>query len=243
MTGPGLNSSNPRPPAVSIEGLSKLYHRTTALKELDLLIDGGAIVGVLGPNGSGKSTLLRTIAGLCRPDAGQVLVSGLPPSPRTKEFVAYVPEGSYLYSWMTLGQTLDFVGSFYEDWGAAKATELIRFMNLRLDHQVGELSKGMKARLRLILAMARNADLVLLDEPLAGIDPPSRARILETMIKEYRGQEQTIVLSTHEVGEVEQVLDRVVFLREGEIVIDANADDLRQERGTSIEGLMREVYQ
>ncbi len=229
-------------PLVKLEGVLKRFGSTTALRGVSLSVDRGSVLGLLGPNGSGKSTLLKTLVGLYHPEEGRVLIGGVPPSGATRAITAYVPEEDHLYDWMSVGGMLDFVSRFYDDWDAVKARELLDFMGLDRSARVGSLSKGMRGRLRLILAMARAADLVLLDEPLAGLDLPSRARILETIIGEYRAGDQTIILSTHEVAEVETVFDRVVLLQEGRVVLDEEAEDLRRKRGKSVEALMKEVF-
>ncbi|MBC7106115.1 MAG: ABC transporter ATP-binding protein, partial [Firmicutes bacterium] len=186
---------------VEIDGLHKTYFRTRALSGIDLKLERGLIFGLLGPNGSGKSTLLKTIAGLVRPTSGRVLVDGQKPSAATRALVAYLPETDHLYPWMTVRETLDFVSAFHADWEASRAAALLAFMELDAARRVGDLSKGQRARLKLVLALSRRAPLVLLDEPLSGIDPPSRARIIRAVVGEYRLGEQTIVLSTHQVKE------------------------------------------
>ncbi|MEW5763295.1 MAG: ABC transporter ATP-binding protein [Bacillota bacterium] len=227
---------------VEIDGLHKTYFRTRALNGIDLKLERGLIFGLLGPNGSGKSTLLKTIAGLVRPTSGRVLVDGQTPSVATRALVAYLPETDHLYTWMTVRETLDFVSAFHADWEARRAAALLAFMELDAARRVGDLSKGQRARLKLVLALSRRAPLVLLDEPLSGIDPPSRARIIRAVVGEYRLGEQTIVLSTHQVKEAEGVFDRVVFLREGRVALCETAENLRAAHGCSVQDLWERVY-
>lgn len=227
---------------VSFERVTKSFGRKRALDELSLTIREGSILGLLGPNGSGKSTLLKLIAGLYRPDAGKVTIDGEEPSPKTKAKVAYLPEIDYLYGWMSVRQTLEYVSAFYADWDAARAKEMLDFMGLDPAARVSRLSKGMRARLKIVVAMSRSAPIVLLDEPLSGIDPTSRSRVLRAIVSEYRAGSQTIVMSTHDVAESEGLFEEVLFLREGRVALTGDAEQLREERGKSIRDLFEEVY-
>ena len=226
----------------TFNGVTKRFGRKPAISDLSVTIREGVFLGLLGPNGSGKSTMLKLIAGLYRPDAGTVLIDGDPPSPATKAKVAYLPEIDHLYSWMTVKQTLDYLSAFHRDWDKARAGELVRFMGLDLSARVGRLSKGMRARLKIVAAMSRSAEVVLLDEPLSGIDPPSRSKVLEAILSEYRLGSQTIVMSTHDVVETESLFEEVLFLKDGKVALSGNADALREERGKSIRDLFEEVY-
>lgn len=227
---------------VELQDVRKRYSRAKALDGITLNIKRGQILGLLGPNGSGKSTLLKTISGLVFPDSGDVLVEGQRPSYRTKAKVAFLPEIDYLYSWMTVKEIIDFVASFYSDWQVERAEELVKSLNIEKDQKIGNLSKGQRARLKLLLALSRNVPLVLLDEPLSGIDPPSRASIISSVVTEYRAGEQTIIFSTHEVRESESVFDDVVFLHKGKLKLYDSAENLRSQYGCSIQDLWRKVY-
>lgn len=227
---------------VEITGLVKRYPGTYALDGIDLAISSGQIYGLLGPNGSGKSTLLKCVAGLLKPDSGQVKVFGETPGRASKARVAYLPEIDYLYRWMRVGEILDFVAAMYPDWQEDKVDELLKNMNLTRDKKINSLSKGMRARLKLVIAMSRQAELILLDEPLSGLDPSSRGRIVDMILSEFRSDSQSVILSTHEVGETESLYDFVIFLDNGTIKIMDVAEDLRQSRGLSINDLFREVY-
>ncbi|HHW12025.1 MAG TPA: ABC transporter ATP-binding protein [Firmicutes bacterium] len=224
-----------------LENLVKRYHLTKALDGVNLSIDRGKVVGLLGPNGSGKTTLLKIVAGLRRPSRGQVRVFGMIPGPETKKRVAFLPEVNTFYNWMTVDDLLEFVKSFHPDLDLEKADSLKSFMNLKGEVKIGALSKGQQARLKLIVGLSRQAELMLLDEPLAGIDPPSRAKILHALVGEFRQEGQTIVISTHEVKEAEPIFDHVVFLREGRIALEGEAETLREETGRSMEELFEEV--
>lgn len=227
---------------VEITGLVKVYPDTHALDGIDLTIDSGKIYGLLGPNGSGKSTLLKCIAGLLRPDQGQIKVFGQRPGRVTKAKVAYLPEIDYLYRWMTIGEIINFVAAMYPDWREDKVDELLKNMNLTKEQKINSLSKGMRARLKLVIAMARETELVLLDEPLSGLDPSSRGKIVDMILSEFRSERQSVILSTHEVGETENLYDEVIFLDKGTIRIMDQAEKLRQNHGLSINDLFREVF-
>ncbi|MDN5347917.1 MAG: type transport system ATP-binding protein [Clostridia bacterium] len=226
---------------VEAVNLSKRYGRTWALRGVNLVIEEGMVVGLLGPNGSGKSTFLRLLAGLSHPSGGEVKVLGERPGLATKKQVAFVPEIDHLYRWMRVRDTLDFQAGFYADFDPARGEELLTFMNLDPGARVYNLSKGQRARLKLMLALARQARLVLLDEPFSGIDPPSRERILQGILMAYR-QDRTVIISTHLVGEVEKLFDQVVFLSQGEVFLAGEAESLRAERGKSIDEIFREEY-
>lgn len=227
---------------VEASGLSKHYPGQWALRDVSLSIPRGVIVGLLGPNGSGKSTFLRILAALARPTSGQVLVLGRDPGIGTKAHVAYLSEVDHLYAPMTAGEAIRFAWAAFDDFDPELAHGLLGKMNLAADKWIGTMSKGQRARLKLVLALARKADLILLDEPLSGIDPASRERILQSIAGEYRSGESTLILSTHQVEESEALFDRVIFLNDGEVALQGEAEDLRQRYGKSIDQLFREVY-
>lgn len=230
-------------PVVMLENVEKRYLLTKALDGVSLSVDRGQVVGLLGHNGSGKTTLLKIIAGLRKPTTGQVRVFGLTPGVETKKRVAFLPEVNTYYRWMTVDDLLRFVKAFYPDLDLDKAARLKALMNLRGETKIGALSKGQQARLKLVVGLSRQAELMLLDEPLSGIDLPSRSRILESLVGEFRQEGQTIIISTHEVKEAEPIFDRVVFLREGRIVLEGEAETLRTETGHSMEELFGEVLE
>jgi len=229
-------------PVVEMKALSKNYYKTRALDSVSLKIERGKIIGLLGPNGSGKSTMLKTIAGLVKPTAGEVLIEGRKPSVSTRERVSYLPELDYLYSWMTVKETLNFMAGFFKTWQEERAAGLLEFMDLKENVKVGNLSKGLRARLKLVISLARNVPLVLLDEPLSGIDPPSRTRILQSLVAQYRVGEQTIILSTHEVKESEPVFEEAIFLYRGTVKLFDSVENLRVRYGCSLQDMWEEVY-
>lgn len=227
---------------IELTGVHKKYLLKHALKGIDLQISKGSIVGLLGPNGSGKSTLLKLLAGFIYPSSGTVRVNGRVPDLHSKREMAYLPEIDHLYSWMTVSEILAFLAAFYPDWHAEKAEEMMATMELDGKQKVKSLSKGMRARLKLICAFSRNVSLVLLDEPFSGIDPPSRSKIIRSIIQEYVSEEQTILLSTHAVNESEPMFDEVIFLQEGQVKIYDSAENLRAAYDCSLENIWEKVY-
>lgn len=228
--------------ALAVRNLRKKYPGTEALKGIDFELPVGEICGLLGPNGSGKSTLLKCVVGLVQPDDGKIEILGKTPSRHTKGQIAFMPEIDHLYRWMTVQGVLDFTSAFYKDWDEERVPGLISFMRLEPNKKVSSLSRGMRARLKLILVLARRAPLLLLDEPFSGIDPSSRDRIVEGIVRQFKQEEQTMVISTHAVGDTEQLFDSVIFLDEGTINLQGNAEDLRTEHSKSINDLFKEVF-
>jgi ABC-2 type transport system ATP-binding protein len=226
---------------VEITDLWKRYPGTWALNGISLTVPKGRVVGVLGENGSGKSTLFRILAGVTRPTKGTVSIQNQPVGLETRRVTAYLPEVDPYYPWMTVGEQLRFLSAFYPGWDWTKSDELIELMGLDRDKKLGALSKGMRARVKVVAAFSWPSALVLLDEPLGGIDPPSRRRIMEGLFNEYRSGEQTILMSTHLVGEIEEFVEDVAYIREGEIVLQGNADALREEHETSLSGIFDTV--
>lgn len=229
--------------AIKITGLVKRFPGVTALEEMSLEIPKGSIVGLLGPNGSGKSTLMKLIAGLQHPTKGQIEVLGRQVDRDLKKEIAFLPEINHLYKWMTVKETMDFWSHFYPNWDQALADELLAFMNLRPNAKVRTLSKGMKARLKLIVTLARKAAIVLLDEPFSGIDPQSRGRIMDALTSKYNFGEQTLIISTHDVLETEHMFDHVLLLEYGKMKMFAEADEMRAKYKSSIRGMLQEVFE
>ncbi len=235
-------SSEENPYMIELKGIQKKYLLKQAIRGIDLQVKKGTIVGLLGPNGSGKSTLLKMMAGLIYPTSGTILVAGRKPDVHNKQHVAYLPEIDHLYGWMTVKETLQFISGFYKDWQAERAAEMVVKMELDENQKVRNLSKGMRARLKLIAALSRKVPLILLDEPFSGIDPSSRAKIIRSIISEFQSDEQTIVLSTHSVNESEPMFDDVIFLQNGQVTIFDSTEDLREAYGCSLENIWEKVY-
>ncbi len=226
---------------LEFHSVHKRYYMAHALRGIDLAVARGKIVGLLGPNGAGKSTLLRIAAGLASPTSGSVRLMGRQLRPCDKRHIAYVPEVDNFYAWMTVRQAMEFESSMFGDMDVDDARSLLAELKLDPGKKVGALSRGQRAKLKLALAMSRAADLVLMDEPLAGIDPPSRAAILQTIASRYRAGEQAIIISTHEVLESEALFEDVVFLSSGRVVLSGHPDQLREERGQSLNEIFAEV--
>lgn len=223
------------------QSLTKKYGSFYALSHLDLTLEKGQIVGLLGSNGSGKSTLIKLINGLLTPTAGQVLIHQMPPSPATKKLVSYLPERSYINPHMKVQEMLTFFASFYEDFSLETATSMLRDLDIDPSMRLRALSKGTKEKVQLILVMSRNAQLYILDEPIGGVDPAARDYILRMILKNYN-EEATLLISTHLITDIENILDRVLFIQNGQITLNATVDEIRIERGKSVDSLFREVF-
>ena len=222
-------------------GLTKFYGSKPALQNVDLRIEPGRIVGLLGPNGSGKTTLIKICTGLLTPTKGSALIDGMAPGPETKAIVSFLPEITYLNDWMKVSQLVAFFSDFYSDFDSARAYEMLESLGIDEKEPLKSLSKGTKEKVQLILVMARDAKLYLLDEPIGGVDPAARDYILNTIIRNYN-PDAAVVISTHLISDIEQVLDDVVFIKNGEIVLTSSAEDLRESRGMSVDAYFREVF-
>ncbi len=223
------------------ENLTKKYVNTTALKGINLTLESGKIVGLLGPNGSGKTTLIKLINGLLTPTNGKVLVNGKAPGVETKCEVAYLPDNSYLNSWMTVKQIVDYFKDFYADFREEVAYTMLNRLNITPQTRLKTLSKGNKEKVCLILVMSRNAKLYVLDEPIAGVDPAARDYVISTIISNYN-PEATVLISTHLISDIEEILDEAIFIQNGEILLQKSIDEIREENGKSVDALFREVF-
>ncbi|MTK12665.1 MAG: ABC transporter ATP-binding protein [Clostridiaceae bacterium] len=221
--------------------LEKGYFNKKALDGLDLEIKKGKIVGLLGPNGSGKTTFLKIAAGLLRPTGGEILIDDHKPGVYTKSMVSYLPDKDYLFKWMKIKDAIQFFKDFYKDFDEKKAKELLEFMNLDINSKIPTLSKGMSEKLYLTLVLSRKAKLYILDEPLGGVDPTTREKILDAILDNY-SEDSSIIITTHLVNDIERLFDDVAFISEGKIVLSGNAEELRNEKGMSIDQLYREVF-
>ena len=221
--------------------LTKQYGRTTALEDLTFSIEPGRIVGLLGPNGSGKTTLIKLANGLLTPSSGSLTVCGLIPGKESHALVSYLPERMAIPAWMSAGQLLDFYGDFYRDFRRDAAEEMLAHLNIPASQRIKQMSKGTREKVQLILVMSRAAKLYLLDEPIGGVDPATRDYILATIIGNYN-PEAAVVISTHLIADVEKVLDEVLFISQGRLVLQSTVDDIREEKGMSVDALFREVF-
>lgn len=221
--------------------LCKSYGKTQALEHVSFAIEPGRIVGLLGPNGSGKTTLIKMANGLLTWDSGELLIDGSAPGQGTKSIVSYLPERTYLADWMSARQTLDFFEDFYPDFKRSRAEKMLEQLGISQEQKIRQMSKGTREKVQLILVMSRDAKLYLLDEPIGGVDPATRDYILNTIISNYN-PEASVVISTHLIADVEQVLDEVLFISQGQIVLQRSVDEIREEQGKSVDQLFREVF-
>lgn len=227
---------------VEIRELTKAYHaRAVAVNNLNLNLERGKIIGLLGPNGSGKTTLIKMMNGLLTPTHGRILIGGNEPGIQTKAVVSYLPERTYLSGNMKVCELVDFFCDFYADFSKEKAYGMLSSLNIDSSAKLKTLSKGTKEKVQLILVMSRAADLYILDEPIAGVDPAARDYILKTIITNYN-ENATILLSTHLISDIENVLDEVIFLRYGQLLMHTSVDDIRENKGKSVDAYFREVF-
>lgn len=227
---------------VECVGLTKCYtNGVPAVAGLNLTIEKGHIVGLLGPNGSGKTTLIKMINGLLRPTEGAVLVNGYEPGVETKKRVSYLPERTYLEAQRTVADMLDFFEDFYEDFKKDRALDMLAALGINPKDRMKTLSKGTKEKVQLILVMSRDADLFILDEPIAGVDPAARDYIIRTIISNYN-PEASVIICTHLISDIENILDDVVFIKQGQIVLQMQVDDIREKHGKTVDAYFREVF-
>ena len=222
-------------------GLSKRFGSVQALDNITLSIEPGRVVGLLGPNGSGKTTLIKLANGLLTPTSGELLIAGAKPGPATKATVSYLPDRTFLPEWMSVRQMLDFFEDFYADFRREKALEMLARLSIGEQMRLGQMSKGTREKVQLILVMSREAGLYLLDEPIGGVDPATRDFILDTIIRNYNPS-ASVIISTHLIADVEAVLDEVVFINGGRIVLQSSVDEIREQQGKSVDAYFREVF-
>ena len=221
--------------------LSKHYGNAPALNHVSLAVEPGRIVGLLGPNGSGKTTLIKLANGLLTPSEGEVLVCDMAPGKESHASVSYLPERTCIPTWRSVKQLLDFYGDFYRDFNRKAAEEMLTHLNIRLTQRIKQMSKGTREKVQLIMVMSRAAKLYLLDEPIGGVDPATRDYILSTIIGNYN-PEAAVIISTHLIADVEKVLDEVIFINQGQVVLQSSVDEIREEKGMSVDALFREVF-
>jgi len=224
------------------ENLSKSYLNKRALQGANLTIQQGKILGLLGPNGSGKTTFLKIAAGILHPSSGKLLIDGQKPGVYTKSIVSYLPDTEYLFKWMKIKDAVQYFKDFYSDFDEKKSFALLEFMKLDANSSVKSLSKGMKEKLKLTLVLSRKAKLYILDEPLGGVDPTAREKILDAIINNF-SENSSMIITTHLVNDIERIFDEVAFISDGEIVLQGNAEELRSNKNKSIDELYREVFQ
>ncbi len=221
--------------------LTKYYDSALALDHVDLAVEPGRIVGLLGPNGSGKTTLIKIANGLLVPSSGTLTIDGMAPGPDTKQLVSYLPERTYLSDWMNVVQLLDFFCDFYPDFDRSAAEHMLTALDISPRLRIKQMSKGTREKVQLILVMSRKARLYLLDEPIGGVDPATRDYIIRTILTNYNEQ-ASVVISTHLIADVENILDDVIFINRGRVVLQSSVDHIREEKNCSVDELFREVF-
>lgn len=221
--------------------LTKNYGSKVALSGLSLTLEKGKIIGLLGPNGSGKSTFIKMCNGIIQPSKGEVLINGFPVGVETKKVVSYLPERTYLDNSMSPNELIKFFADFYEDFDVMKAYDMLGSLKINPKDKLRTMSKGTKEKVQLILVMSRQAKLYMLDEPIGGVDPAARDYILNTIISNYN-PEASVIISTHLITDIEQVLDEVIFIQEGQLRFYKTVDEIRAMEGKSVDALFREVF-
>lgn len=226
---------------VEIKELGKCYGKKNAMNNLSLSLESGRIIGILGPNGSGKSTLIKMMAGVLKPTSGQIIINGYPVGVDTKKIVSYLPERTYLNPSMKVKEAVDYFADFYEDFSRQKALDMLEKFGINEQDKIKSLSKGTREKVQIVLVMSREAKLYLLDEPMGGVDPAARDYILRTIISNYN-EDATVVITTHLISDIENVLDEVVFIKQGEVYLKESVDDIRIKYNKSVDALFREVF-
>ncbi len=228
-------------PILECQRLTKKYGDFFALSDLTLSLERGQIIGLLGPNGSGKTTLIKLANGLLVPTDGHIMINGLAPGPETKKIVSYLPDRSFLNERMRISEILTFYSDFYANFSMERALKMLDVLEIDRRARLESLSKGTKEKAQLALVMSRDADLYILDEPIGGVDPAARDYILQTILTNYN-ENATVLISTHLISDIENVLDRVIFLRNGQLALNASVDEIRTEYRKSVDALFREVF-
>lgn len=223
------------------KNLTKSYGEKTALMGINLSLEKGRIIGLLGPNGSGKSTLIKLINQLLVPTSGELFVDGKPLTTETKKNISYLPERTYLTDWMKVTDIINFFHDFYDDFDRSRAYDMLAKLKINPADKLKTMSKGTKEKVQLILVMSRRAKLYCLDEPIAGVDPAARDYILSTILNNY-DENATILICTHLISDVENILDEVVFIQNGQVKLMDSVDNIRYTKGKSVDGLFREVF-
>ncbi len=221
--------------------LSKRFSGRYALNGINMDIPRGRIIGLLGPNGSGKTTFMKLANGLLVPSGGSILINGSKPGPETKQVISYLPDKDYLPDWMKVSDLIKMFVDFYADFDHLRARDMLQRLSINEEQRLKSLSKGTKEKVQLILAMSRRAQLYLLDEPIGGVDPAARDYILNTIISNYN-ENGSVIISTHLIADVEQVLDDVIFIKDGTIAACTSVDEIREKEGKSVDEYFREVF-
>lgn len=227
---------------IHFENVTKRYLNKVALSNVDLNISAGKIVGLIGENGSGKSTTLKLIAGLVKPTNGKIRVNGVEAS-RLANHVSYLSELDVYYNFYNVGETIDFYATQFPDFNKEKAEQIREFMKLDRSAKLKHLSKGNRGRLKIVLTLAREVPILLMDEPLSGLDPMVRESIVKGLISFIDLEKQVVLIATHEIKEIETILDEVILIKDGQIFGHRNVEELRDVENLGIVEWMTKVYQ
>lgn len=226
---------------IKISNLTKRYGKKVALSNYSCSMQGGKIIGLLGPNGSGKTTLIKILNGLLKDYEGSVLIDGQKPNKHTRSIISYLPDETYLEDWMKIKDALSMFKDMYKDFDLEKCLSLMSRMSLNKDMRIKAMSKGMKEKFQLALVMSRKAKIYILDEPIGGVDPAARELILEIILNNY-SEDSIVLISTHLISDIEKIFEEVIFIKDGSVVLEGNAEELRTKRGQSIDEIFREVF-
>ena len=226
---------------LEIKNLNKSFDNKQVLKDINISISKGKIVGLLGKNGAGKSTLIKLINDLLTPTSGEILIFGKNIGVDSKKVISFLPERTYLNKQMKVSEIIRFFEDFYEDFDSNKAKKLLEDLNLDINQRLSKMSKGMQEKVQLVLVMSRNAELYILDEPLGGVDPATRDYILDTILSNFN-EDASVIISTHLISDVEKILDEVIFIDNGQIVLQSDADKLRNKEKASIDEIFRRMF-
>lgn len=228
-------------PVLELKAAGKQYGTKTALEDVTLNAGPGRIIGLLGSNGSGKTTLMKLASGLIHPTTGEIRICGEPVGTQSKGLTSFMPDKPLTEPWMRVRDAAAFYADFYSDFDLAKAREMFAFMGLQDRDKITSLSKGMNERLQLALALSRNAKLYLLDEPIGGVDPVAREKILDAILQ-YYNEESCLIISTHLIHDIERIFDEVIFIKDGRLILQEEVDQIRMAYGKSVVDLFKEVY-
>ena len=226
---------------LEIKDLNKSFDNKKILKDINLTISNGKIVGLLGKNGAGKTTLIKLMNDLLTPTSGEILINGNKIGVETKKVVSYLPERTYLNKQMKVSEIIEVFTDFYENFDEKKAKKLLKDLDLDINQQLTKMSKGMQEKVQLVLVMSRKADLYILDEPLGGVDPATRDYVLDTILSNFN-EAASVIISTHLISDIERILDEVVFIDKGKIVLQSDADKLRNKEKSSIDEIFRRMF-
>ena len=226
---------------LEVKNLNKSFDNKKVLKDINFSIDKGKIIGLLGKNGVGKTTLIKLINDLLTPTSGEILIKGNKVGVETKKVISYLPERTYLNKQMKVSEVISFFEDFYEDFDSKKAKKLLKDLDLDINQKLTKMSKGMQEKVQLVLVMSRKADLYVLDEPLGGVDPATRDYILDTILSNFE-ENSSVIISTHLISDIEKILDEVICIDKGEIVLQSDADKLRNKEKSSIDEIFRRMF-